>query len=43
MDLSRPEESWVANEVVRPRPAGLLKKHAAVELAKVEAETRRPE
>jgi 1-acyl-sn-glycerol-3-phosphate acyltransferase len=42
MDLSRPEESWVANEVVRPRLAGLLKKHAAVELARADVEMRRP-
>jgi len=41
--LSRREEFWVANEVVRPRLAGILGKHTAVELAGVEAGMKRPE
>ncbi len=42
MNLSRAEEYWVANEVVRPRLAELLGRHTKVEPAKVDAEMRRP-
>jgi 1-acyl-sn-glycerol-3-phosphate acyltransferase len=42
MSLSRQEESWVANEVVRPKLAELLRKHTKVELASVDAEMRKP-
>ncbi len=42
MSLSREEEFWVANEVVRPRLAALLSRHAKVKLAKVNVEIRRP-
>lgn len=42
MSLSREEESWVANEVVRPRLAELLSRHTKVEFGKTDVEMRRP-
>ncbi len=42
MSLSRAEEYWVANEVVRPRLAELLGRHTEVEPAKAEVEMREP-
>ena len=42
MTLSREEEFWVANEVVRPRLAGLLSRHRRVELERVNAAMKRP-
>jgi 1-acyl-sn-glycerol-3-phosphate acyltransferase len=43
MILSREEEFWVANEVVRPRLAEVLDRHTKVELAKAGVKMNKPE
>lgn len=40
--LSRPEEFWVANQVVRPKIAEVLAKHFRIELGDVDAEMKEP-
>lgn len=40
--LSRAEEFWIANEIVRPKVAEILRKHADVVLGEVDVEMARP-
>jgi len=41
-ELTRPEENWIANELVRPRIAALLARHTRTVMTKVDVEMKEP-
>lgn len=43
MNLSKEEESWIANQIIRPKVAEIMRKYVRIELAKIDLKIKKPQ